>query len=588
LKKTIEKLTDRLLSLGNRKVLVILALIVGFASGLAAVLLKHTIIGVKFLLTSWFNAESGSLLYLAYPGIGILITVIFVKYFVNDNISHGITRVLYAISRKKSKLKPHNCFSSIVASSFTIGFGGSVGAEAPIVLTGAAIGSNIGQYFRQNYKIITLLIGCGAAGAVAGIFKAPLAGVVFTLEILMLDLTLSSIVPLLISSLAATSVSYLLLGSDVEFSNIITEFSMQNIPFYIILGLFCGFVALYFTRATLAIENRLSKILKTYKRWIIGSVGLGILIFLIPPLYGEGYGILSSLLTGNSDQIFQDSLFYAYKDAVWIMFAYLVAIIIFKVAAMALTNGCGGIGGTFGPTLFIGGITGFLIAKIINATGIATVPEVNFTLVGMGGMMAAVMHAPLTAIFLIAEITCGYDLFFPLMIASVCAFITNRSFERHSIYTRRLALRGELITHNKDQAALTLLNISDLIETDFAAVKLNDTLGNFVKTISISNRNIFPVVDDNGKLLGLVYLDSVRRIMFDSKLYNSVYIRDFMFPAPATININDAMNIAIKKFENAKIWNLPVVDENEIYQGFLSKSKVLTAYRDVMVEVSDE
>ncbi|MDR0755033.1 MAG: chloride channel protein [Prevotellaceae bacterium] len=588
MKKTAQKTIDRLLSLGDRKVLIILALIVGFASGLAAVLLKHTITGVKFLLTSWFNAETGSLLYLAYPGIGILITVFFVKYFVRDNISHGITRVLYAISRKKSKLKSHNCYSSVIASSFTIGFGGSVGAEAPIVLTGAAIGSNTGQYFKQNYKTITLLIGCGAAGAVAGIFKAPLAGVVFTLEILMLDLTLSSIIPLLISSLAATLVSYLLLGRDVEFSNLITEFSMNNIPLYIVLGLFCGFVAIYFTRATLAIENRLSKIRKSYKVWITGSAGLGILIFLLPPLYGEGYNILSSLLTGNSDDIFRDSLFYAFKDTLWIMFIYLAAIIIFKVVAMALTNGCGGTGGTFGPTLFIGGISGFLIAKIINTFGIANVPEVNFTLVGMGGMMAAVMHAPLTAIFLIAEITGGYDLFFPLMIASVCAFLTNRSFERHSIYTRRLALRGELITHNKDQAALTLLSIEDLIEKDFIAVKLNDKLGDFVKIISLSNRNIFPVTDSDGKLLGLVYLDSVRRIMFDNKLYDSVYVRDFMFSSPATIHVNDTMNAAVEKFEETKKWNLPVVDENGVYFGFLSKSQILTAYRDVMVEVSDE
>ena len=588
LKNKINRLIDKILSLGDKRVLVILALIAGFASGFAAILLKHTIKGVKYLLTSWFNAETGSLLYLAYPGIGILITIIIVKYFVRDNISHGITRVLYAISRKKSKLKSHNCYSSVIASSFTIGFGGSVGAEAPIVLTGAAIGSTIGQYFRQNYRTITLLVGCGAAGAVAGIFKAPLAGVVFTLEILMLDLTISSIVPLLISSLAATSVSYFFLGRDVEFSNLITEFSMQNIPSYILLGLFCGFVALYFTRATLAIENRLSKILKPYKRWITGAVGLGILIFLLPPLYGEGYGILSSLLTGNSDEIFKDSLFYIYKDTLWIMFAYLVAIIIFKVVAMALTNGSGGIGGTFGPTLFIGGISGFLVAKIINTLGIASVPEVNFTLVGMGGMMAAVMHAPLTAIFLIAEITCGYDLFFPLMIASVCAFLTNRSFERHSIYTRRLALRGELITHNKDQAALTLLNITDLIETDFIAIKPNNTLGDFVQIISVSNRNVFPVVDDNNKLLGLVYLDSVRKIMFESKLYDSVYIRDFVFSTPAIIHINDTMQTVIAKFEDSKQWNLPIVDDNEIYQGFLSKSNILTAYRNVMVEVSEE
>jgi CIC family chloride channel protein len=588
LKKTAQRIIDRLLSLGDSKVLIILALIAGLAAGLAAVALKHAIIGVKFLLTSWFNVETGSLLYLAYPGIGIFITVIFVKYFVRDNIGHGITRVLYAISRKKSKLKSHNCYSSVIASSFTIGFGGSVGAEAPIVLTGAAIGSNIGQYFGRNYKTVTLLIGCGAAGAVAGIFKAPLAGVVFTLEILMLDLTLSSIIPLLISSLAATLVSYLLLGRDVEFSNIITEFSMHNIPFYILLGLFCGFVALYFTRATLAIENRLSKILKPYKSWIIGSVSLGILIFLLPPLYGEGYGILSSLLTDNSDAIFQDSLFYAFKDTVWIMFIYLAAIIIFKVVAMALTNGCGGVGGTFGPTLFIGGISGFLIAKIVNTLGFADVPEVNFTLVGMGGMMAAVMHAPLTAIFLIAEITGGYGLFFPLMIASVSAFLTNRSFEHHSIYTRRLALRGELITHNKDQAALTLLSIKNLIEKDFIAVKQNDKLGDFVEIISMSNRNIFPVISDDEKLLGLVYLDSVRRIMFDSKLYESVYVRDFMFSSPVTINVNDAMSVVIEKFEETKKWNLPVIDENGVYCGFLSKSQILTAYRDVIVEVSEE
>ena len=588
MKKIIHKLTNKLLSLGERKVLVIFALIVGFASGIAAVLLKHTIAGVKYFLTSSFNVESGSLLYLAYPGIGILITIIIVKYFVRDNISHGITRVLYSISRKKSKIKAHNCYSSVVASSFTIGFGGSVGAEAPIVLTGAAIGSTIGQYFQQNYKTITLLIGCGAAGAVAGIFKAPLAGVVFTLEILMLDLTISSIVPLLISSLTATSVSYLLIGRDVEFSNLVTEFSMYNIPFYIVLGLFCGMVALYFTRATLSIENGLGKILKPYKRWIVGSVGLGILIFLLPPLYGEGYEIISSLLTGNSDHIFSDSIFYAYKDSLWVVFIYLAAIIILKVVAMALTNGSGGIGGTFGPTLFIGGIAGFFAAKVINTLGIANVPETNFTLVGMGGMMAAVMHAPLTAIFLIAEITGGYGLFFPLMITSITAFITNRSFERHSIYTKRLALRGELLTHNKDQAALTLLNIKDLIETDFIAVKSNDTLGNFVKAISISSRNVFPVVDDNDKLLGLVYLDSVRRIMFETKLYDSVYVRDFMFVAPVTVNIRDAMKVVVEKFEETKKWNLPVVNDDEIYKGFLSKSQMLAAYRNVMVEVSDE
>lgn len=566
----------------------ILAFIVGIGSGLAAVLLKHSIHWVKDTLTSWFKADMGSLLYLAYPGIGIAITILFVRYFVKDDIGHGITKILYAISRKESKIKSHNMYSSIVASSFTIGFGGSVGAEAPIVLTGSAIGSNLGQFLRLNYKKITLLLGCGAAGAVAGIFKAPLAGIVFTLEILMLDLTLASIIPLLIASVTATGISYLLLGADVAFSNVIQEFSLKNIPYYIVLGIFCGFVALYFTRATLFLEGKLKKIISPMHKWLMGAITLGLLIFFIPPLYGEGYEILSSLLNYDSNAIFENSIFYGMHDKVWFIMFYLILILVFKVVAMAFTNGSGGVGGTFGPTLFMGGIAGFFIARVINISGIHQVPETNFTLVGMGGMMAAVMHAPLTAIFLIAEITGGYTLFMPLIIASVVSFITIRGFEQHSIYTKRLAKKGELITHNKDKAALTMLRVDDLVETDFKSIHPDATLGELVKVIAKSKRNLFPVVDSNQKIVGVVLLDDIRSIMFTPEKYSVTHVRDLMKNPPDIISIDETMEEVVNKFEMTKAWNLPVVDEDGCYMGFLSKSNIFSAYRSLLKAFSDE
>lgn len=583
------RLLRKFFQLGERRQLILLALVVGIGSGLAAVLLKHSIHLVKDLLTSWFNAETGSLLYLAYPGIGILITVLYVRYFVKDDIGHGITKILYAISRKKSKLKPHNCYTSIVASTFTIGFGGSVGAEAPIVLTGASIGSTIGQLLKLNYRTITMLVGCGAAGAVAGIFKAPLAGIVFTLEILMLDLTLSFIVPLLVASVSATGISYLLLGSEVDFAtNAIQPFAMGNIPYYIALGIFCGFAALYFTRTTLAIEGRLAKIVRPFRKWLVGAITLGALIFFIPPLYGEGYNIIAALLNNRSDEVFANSIFFDYRYTFLFVLIYLVLIMVFKVVAMAFTNGSGGVGGTFGPTLFMGGIAGFFIANVINYTGIATVPEANFTLVGMGGMMAGVMHAPLTAIFLIAEITGGYALFMPLIITSVTSFLTIRTFESHSIYTKRLALKGDLITHNKDKAALTLLKVSDLIERDFSMVHPSDTLARLVKVISKSKRNIFPVVESNGELAGIVLLDDIRKMMFDSSKYDTVFVKELMTSAPGFVHEDDTVEEVLDQFEQTKSWNLPVLNKDSIYVGFLSKSRILTAYRDVLLEFSEE
>jgi len=404
----------------------------------------------------------------------------------------------------------------------------------------------------------------------------------------MLNLSLSSIVPLMIASVTASGVSYLLIGHDVEFGNTLQQFSMSNIPYYIVLGICCGFIALYFTRATLFFEKKISYIKNTAYRWIIGAVSIGLLIYFIPPLYGEGYDVLTSIMTGNSSQIFEKSIFYNLQDSAWFFVLYLILILVFKVLAMSLTNGSGGVGGTFGPTLFMGGIAGFLVARIINISEIHQVPESNFALVGMAGMMSGVMQAPLTAIFLIAEITGGYTLLMPLMVVSVISFLTIRQFETYSIYTKRLAQSGDLITHDKDKATLTLLKVEDLVETDFIKVFPNDTLGQLVKAISLSKRNIFPVINKN-KIEGVVFLDDIRDIMFESKLYSDTIVKDKMKPVPEVIKIDEPMESVINKFEETGTWNLPVVNEMGEYVGFLSKSKIFSAYRDLLKELfSDE
>ena len=412
----------------------------------------------------------------------MFLTLLFVKYIVKDNIGHGISRILYAISKKKSYLKAHNTWTSIVASTLTIGFGGSVGAEAPIVLTGSSIGSAIGRFFKLNYKNITLLIGCGAAGAVSGIFKAPIAGIVFTLEILMLDLTISSIVPLLISSVTAATVAYFLMGDKVLFSfNITGAFNISNIPWYLFLGIISGLISLYFSKMTLFLEGSYEKIKNIYLRLILGGIVLGGLIYLFPPFYGEGYDTIMSLLQGNSDLVFSNSIFSQFSDSFLMMILFMAGLILLKVVASSSTNGAGGVGGIFAPTLFIGGINGFFVASLLKKFINVDLPDNRFVLVGMAGMMAGVMHAPLTAIFLIAEITGGYDLLIPLIITSTVAYITTRSFEKHSIYHVQLAERGELITHDKDKAVLTRMNWKKEIETDLLKVKPTDTLGDLVK-----------------------------------------------------------------------------------------------------------
>ncbi len=582
------KLVIKIRGLGEKRLLLILSGIVGILSGLSAVILKNTVYFTRDILQKVMEEGTFSFLYLALPGIGIAITVLYIKYFVKDNIGHGVSRILYAISRKGSKLKRHNTYSSMVSSTITIGFGGSVGAEAPIVLTGAAIGSNIGQFFRLNFKTITLLLGCGAAGAIASIFKAPLAGLVFTLEVLMLDLTMASIVPLLIAAVTATTISYFLLGGDVTFAyEIVEPFALYKIPFFILLGIFCGLLSFYFTRTTLRVEKRFSAISNPYKKTIIGAVILGLLIFLFPPLYGEGFNTLQSLFDGEPTSLLNNSLLHPFRDNPWIILLSLGFILIFKVYAMAVTTGAGGVGGIFAPTLFMGGVAGFFLSKLLNTTLRTDLNEGNFTLIGMGGMMAGVMHAPLTAIFLIAELTGGYALFIPLMITATIAYLTIIYFEPHSIYTKRLADRGELITHHKDKAVLTLMSLGKVVENDFERVCPEDTLGNLVKAISRSRRNIFPVTDSKEMLLGVVLLDDVRELMFESDKYKSIRVKDLMSIPPDHIQYNEPMDSVMEKFEDSGAWNLPVVDEGR-YVGFLSKSKIFSAYRNMLVQFSDE
>jgi chloride channel protein, CIC family len=576
-------------NINENQLILILSFIIGILGGLAAIILKNWVAGIHHFLISITTSDRVNLLYLAFPVIGIMLTVSYVRFSVKDNISHGISRILFAISKKRGVISRHNTYSSLIASAITVGFGGSVGVEAPIALTGSAIGSNLGQLLRLSYKHILILIGCGSAAAVAGIFKAPIAAVVFSLEVLMLDLTMSSVVPLLISSVTAATLSYFLLGkSAIFYFTLHQPFVLKNFPFYIILGILSGFVSYYFSKGSGKIESLFSKIENPIKKIAIGGAILSILIFLFPPLYGEGYEALRNILTGNYTDLANGSFFYSLKNSYWIFIGYLLLILLFKVIAMAVTNGSGGVGGIFAPSLFMGGITGFIVSKFINLSPYANVSEQNFSLVGMAGVMAGVMHAPLTSIFLIAEITGGYDLFIPLMITSTCSYLTIIYFEPHSIYTKRLAARGELITHNKDKAVLTLLNQKSLIERDFKVVSPNQTLGELVTVISKSRRNIFPVKDESQHLLGVIYLDDIREIIFQPDKYSTIKIKDLMVMPPAYIFTTDSMIKVIKKFEATRAWNLPVIKETGEYVGYISKSKIFSAYRKVLIECSDE
>ena len=564
----------------EQNLLLLLSLFVGISCGLAAVLLKLSIHAIQHSVVSLFRLMGSNYLVFLLPGVGMLLSLLIVKYIVKDNIGHGVTRVLVAISKNESRIARHNIWSSLVTSALTIGFGGSVGAEAPIVYSGAAIGSNIGRHMGMSYRNITILLGCGAAGAVAGIFNAPLAGVLFTLEILLFNISMSSILPLLISTVSATIVSYLCLGQETQFACTLAAFKMGNVPFYLILGVICGFSSLYFMRMTLSLEDRLSKVKNPYLLWLLCAAALGALIFIFPPLYGEGYAFLGPLLNGQEvsyDKMTPLSFMLHFPWAVPIFFTL---VLLMKVFAMTFTNAGGGVGGTFGPTLFVGAITGFVMASVTNLISPGTIPVANFVLVGM--------EAPMTAIFLIAEISGGYALLLPLILTATVSYWTMRFFEKYSIYTKRIANTGELLTHDSDQAVLTLLKVSSLIEQDFTTVRIDAPLKELVEAFSSSTRNIFPVIDGKGRFQGFVSLGDIRKDMFDTSLYETKHVFNYVRSTPEYVYEDESMESVMRKFEKTGAWNLPVVTPDRKYLGFVSKSKIFNAYRDELRDFSQD
>ena len=577
----------------ERQVVLMLSLIVGLCTGLTAFVLKSLIEEIKHLLTSGFGVEDANLLYLVFPAVGILITMLFVRYIVRGDISHGVTKILYAMSRGRSRIKSHNRWSSIIASAITIGFGGSVGAEAPIVLTGAAWGSDLGKRFHLPPKTLMLLVGCGAAGAVSGVFKAPIAGLVFVLEVLMLDLSFSSLLPLLVTSITSVCVSYAFYGTAPQFDfNLSKAFTIDIRPGCIILGVACGLVSLYFTRAMNWFEGIFARISKKRYKFLLGALVLGIMIYFFPVMYGEGYDVINQLINNAPPgDIMHNTFFFGDESNLLI---YLSLVLFFKVFATTATNGGGGCGGTFAPSLFLGCIAGFVFANLWDIIlGLGTgqtcyLSAKNCGLYGMAGLMSGVMHAPLTGIFLIAELTGGYDLFVPIMIVSVVSYLTINIFEPHSIYAMRLARRGQLLTHDKDNAILTVLNLESLLEKDYKPVTADMPLEKFVVTISKSHRNIFPVIDGGGRFKGVVSLDSVRLYMFRPELYNQYTVGSFMKDPPAILSSADSLKVVATKFEDTKAWNLPVVDDENHYLGFVSRSGLFTSYRETLLKFSQE
>ena len=582
---------ERLKRISEHNLLLIMSFVVGVLSGLAAVILKKLVEWIQEGLSDSFADSLGAAFYIVIPGIGMLLAMLFCRFVIKDGIGHGVTKVLQAVSKNESRIRPHNMWSSVAASSVTIGFGGSVGAEAPIVYTGAAIGSNFARYMGMSYRNMTSLLGCGAAAAVAGIFKAPLAGVLFVLEILLFNISMTSMMPLLISTVSATVISYIFLGQDTPFQCTLTPFDLRNIPFYIILGLFCGGCSIYFIRTTLWLEDKIGRMKNPYLKWVLCAMGLGILIFLFPPLYGEGYGSLGALLNGTELSLDGQTPLAFMTDSVWAVPVFFLLILILKVFSMTLTNAGGGVGGTFGPTLFIGAIAGFVVARsfnlVLSGTSL-TVPEQNFVLVGMAGLMAGVMQAPMTAIFLIAEISGGYDLFLPLILTATIAFGTTRVVEKFSIYTKRIAQKGELLTHDSDQAVLTLMKVSDVIEKDFSTVEIDAPFESLVKVVAESNRNIFPVLDSRNRFQGYVSLADIRKYMFRPELQKTTFVYNYMKSAEEYVYEDDKMDVVMKKFEITDAWNLPVVKQDRTYIGFVSKSKIFSVYRSELKMVSQD
>lgn len=569
--------------ISERYFILLLSLLIGITMALVAGLLKLIIHHIEAFVLA--QTEEHSYFYLLFPALGVLLSLLFVRYIVRDDIGHGVTKVLSAISQRKSRIKPHNTWSSLLASALTIGFGGSVGAESPIVLTGAAVGSNFGRIFRLEQRNLMLLIGCGVAGALGGVFKAPITGLVFVIEVLLLDLTMASVLPLLISSVSAASVAYIISGREILFQFIQTDpYHIERIPLMILLGVVCGLMSLYFSKTMFRIEGELKRIKSFQLRYLISALILSLLIFLFPPLYGEGYDSVNILLDGQYTQLLDGSFFEPFTSSYWVVFAFFLFTVLFKVFASVATNSGGGCGGLFAPTLFVGGLTGFIFSYLVNYFSSLSVfisPK-NYILLGMAGLMAGVMHAPLTGVFLIAELSGGYNLFLPLMLVSLTSFATIRIFMPHSIYSLRLAEQGKLLTHQKDTAVLTLMNLESVLERDFEVVRPEMSLGEMVSVISVSHRNSFPVVDAQGTLVGIVELDNVRNIMFRPELYDRYQVRRIMVTPEIKVSSTTPMTEVMRLFDESKAWKLPVVDEEGRYLGFISKSAIFNSYREVL------
>lgn len=581
----------RVRHVSDRNFIIILSVLIGLTSGITAILLRMAISEIHHLLTGGFTAESTNYLYIAYPVIGILITLAMLKFLYRDYFDHGITNVLEAIAKKESVVRIRSTLYFIFGSLITVGSGGSVGMEASLVMGGSSAGSNIARYLHLPYQSRMLLLGCGVAGAVAAFFKAPIAGMIFGLEVLMLDLTMGSLVPLLMASLSGILISNIVLGNNLVFNfTLDTPFHAVHIPHYLALGVFAALVSVYFTRITNFMEDLFGEFKRTFARGLIGALVLGLLIFLFPPLYGEGYEAIRALESGNANELLNNSLFFEMREQQGIILAFLGAIIIFKAFAVAITLGSGGIGGYFAPSLFVGGVSGFFFARLINSIGfLGEVSESNFLLVGMGGVMSGIFHAPLTGVFLIAELTQGYTFIIPLMLVSTISYTVTIFFEPHSLFTKKLAQKGDLITHHKDKAILTMMKMEKLIDRDHNPIDPNRTLGHILRhEIAESTRNIFPVLDKDNNLLGIILLDDIRKFLLKTEKHNELKAKDLMQEPPDYLYTHEDMDVVIKKFDDSGAWNLPVLNEDGKYEGFISKSRIFSVYRGLLVQFSEE
>ena len=579
----------RIKHINNKNFVLILSGIIGVIAGLAAVVLKESVHFIQTALTANFEYDFANYLYLAFPLTGILLTVLLARYVLKEKLGHGITDILYTISKNSSIIKRSKMYSRMLTSAITVGFGGSVGLEAPIVVTGSAIGSNVGQLMHLNYKKRTLLIGCGAAGAISAIFNSPIAGVIFSIEVILAEVTIAAFIPLLIASVAGSLISLVLLGDDILFSFQLKDpFVASDAPYYALLGLVCGLVSCYFTRTMFRVEGLIGQVKSVTFRAVIGGLGLGLIIFIFPPIYGEGYNTIKAMLAGQDEVLLSNSLFFTETEDVRLLILFLLGVMLLKPVATALTLGAGGSGGVFAPSLFLGGVTGFAFARLVNYLGIAgTISPANFALVGMCGLMSGVLHAPLTAIFLIAEITSGYTLFVPLMLVSALAYTTSSYFERYSLYTKNLIEKGDLIQHDKDRQVLSLIHLEKIVETDLLTIHPRATVEDLVELVQISKRNIFPVVNEEGVMKGIITLDDIRDVMFDEEARNRIIIKTIMRQPPSQVSSMESMQSVMNKFEKTGAWNLPVIDDGK-YVGFVSKSRIFNAYRQKLIRQQRE